>query len=126
MMAADPAIALAARAAATAAPSTIIDSSGHADTVHCLIAALRDLMKPLQKLDALVSFEAMRQDAHPLLPPLKTIATEFTTALAANLLCYRQQQAALPDPLRLERWELKARVHLLPGNARRTFLWGGG
>lgn len=78
------AVSLAARAALSS-PSTLIHApEAQSDLVLTLIAALRDILKPIQKLESLLSYESMRDDKHPLLPPLKVISTELASTLAAN------------------------------------------
>ena len=54
------------------------------DTMFSLLTTLSGVLKPLHQLDALVQFESLRQEANPLLPKLRKVVDEISSALAAN------------------------------------------
>ena len=88
--------------------------TAHSNLIFGLQQSLADVLKPLQQLQSLVEFEAMRQDQNPLLPTLASCMNDISTALAANGIA--QSGATVGEPFDEERHERAARGGIVPAD----------
>ena len=84
------------------------------DLVLDLLGSLSALLKPVQKLESLVQFEAMRSEENPMLPALRTVIADVAAALAAHGIV--PHGATVGELYDEERHERVARAGVVPSD----------